>query len=369
MPFNTRWWLAILMILGSQQVGAVTYDVYHSYYTKGPFCSVIGGACAADPDFDGGFFQNPAVLTATGSQVDFDFDLETGVPLEPGVTTSEADRQDSLMGAIAAATDTLALGVSATRIDTAATSSAPNIVAIQMQSQQTQLNIPFAYHVSGSWDVGATLILFQNKISSDVTAGAPLQFQNQSQPGFSMGARIGALYRQQENIYYGSWIQTPINFHQTQAVSGTINGQPYNFSDSEDLHIPLVWAFGASWRPADHQITYLVQGDFIAPTPDGYLQSFDAVTANLLNRPLTPKGRGWAFEPRLGLKQPLSEHWTLFAGTYYENGRAEGVAGRPHLTSGLSYKIPWGLRYWDILELMAGVDVAKDFTQILLTFR
>jgi hypothetical protein len=348
---------------------ATTYDIFHSYYTKGPFCSVIGGACAADPDFDGGFFQNPAVLTATGAQVDFDFDIETGVPLEPGVTSSESDRQDSVMGAIAAASDSLASGFSITRFDTTANSTIPNELTVQTQAQQTQLNIPFAYHVNAKWDVGATLILFENHNALSVQSGSPLLFQDMSQKGFSFGARIGALYHPQENIYYGSWLQSPITFHQSDQVSGMVQNQEINFVDNEDLHIPLIFAFGASWKPHDHKVTYLIQGDFIAPTPSGYLQSYNAITANLLNQSLTPKGRQWAFEPRLGLKQPFSEYWTFFAGTYYENGRTAGIGGRPHLTSGISYKIRWDLPYWDIVELMAGVDVANNFTQFLLTFR
>ena len=101
--------------------------------------------------------------------------------------------------------------------------------------------------------------------------------------------------------------------------------------------------------------------DVIGPTSNGYLFSYSNFTdATLPER--REKGRSIFIEPHVGARLRLSNRLRAHLGSYFENARWQDAYGRVHGTLGLSYSL-WGL------DWIAGVDSAKDYTQLFFTFR
>ena len=104
----------------------------------------------------------------------------------------------------------------------------------------------------------------------------------------------------------------------------------------------------------------------IGATPGGVQRTYDSfVSETASTSVLRGKGQRLAVEPRLGFRTPIffspGSYW--HAGTYYEASRWEKTAGRVHATSGLSH------RFTKWFELIVGADFARDYQQILLSFR
>ena len=93
--------LSGMMVFFCEYSSARYYDLYRADYTKGSYCSAIGGACASDIDFDNSFFQNSASLTAGGADFDYDYDYIEGNNLEPGMKGANSVSETSFMFAIA----------------------------------------------------------------------------------------------------------------------------------------------------------------------------------------------------------------------------------------------------------------------------
>ncbi len=339
----------ILFYLLIFKVFAIEYDLFTSEYPKGAFCAAIGGACAGDPDFDHGFFQNPAALTSQDEFWDFDFDFSTSNSLENGITGNNRVSQDTGLGALAFSNGKFGYGISYTE-DNISVSQTSNL---QTTAHNYFLSIPLSYALSKKIHIGVALtgFLHTETLMSSADSG---QIHAQQDP--SIGFTFGGLYLHNSVLSFGSWFRTPLDSH----VDRTLQSPSY--MDQIGVHLPWIFALGAGYRPFEDQTSFTFDLNLIGQTSGGMAPSYDTIVH-------IPKGRDLVVDPRLGFKTPWfkDSKGTLLLGCYYANSRTEGFKGAVHGTAGVAYRvlIPWV----DSLEFMAAVDLAQDYSKVFLTFR
>lgn len=374
--------LSGMMVFFCEYSSARYYDLYRADYTKGSYCSAIGGACASDIDFDNSFFQNPASLTAGGADFDYDYDYIEGNNLEPGMKGANSVSETSFMFAIAYSKRNWGIGLSVSeqRDEVDATTSliddqgATQLLRTISTANTWVINIPLSYRITRQFHFGAALVtMFQHQeVKPEGTDTFSSTAAAQSGPSF--GASLGSIYEFSPFSRFGIWARTPITYYLTQDISTAAFGSKIDYHEDIGLNLPLLCAAGYSFNPWEDKAVFMFDLNYVGVTRDGNLLSFDTFsseTSQAGNRKVIAKGRKPVVEPRMGLRTPWwhGSNGTLMLGSYYENSRWENYRGRPHLTGGLAYKLPFHVPLLDEVELMAGFDVAKDYQQIFLTYR
>ena len=350
---------------------ARVYDMYRADYPKGAFCSVIAGACASDPTLANAFFQNPAAITADHKvNWDFDGDYTQSANLEPGMKGSNTVSESQLMGGVAYGFDNWGIGFSFSGRLNSVKSSVSVIddqdltrqVGVKTEADTFEFNVPFSRAIDSNLSVGASL--FATLYAQGITvADATDSVSNNS--GLSFGLSLGVLRQFNSRFRVGSWFRSPVTNYNSIQISDAKSGTTLNYSEDFALHHPWILATGISFMPWEDQRTFFFDLDLIGPTLNGNLLTYDTFSSSLEDLNVRQKGRSMVIEPRLGFRTPwyLDPRGMIHAGTYFETSRWEGFMDRLHVTAGFSYNaLSW-------LELMAGVDVAKDFFQLFLTFR
>ncbi len=353
-----------LFVIGAQ---ARVYDLYRADYPKGAFCSAIAGACASDPTLENAFFQNPAALTASGNaDWDFDGDYNSSSSLEPGMKSQNETWEDQFMGGFGWSNGEWGIGIGFAGIqdnvdanvtltdDVGFTHNFP----LSSHSTSLEIHLPVSYRL-GKFSLGAALVANSFKFSID--------------PGLNsldvrMGFILGVTEQPLPNFRWGAWWKSPVTNYVNTGFDVPAFGNTLVYNEDLAIHHPWILATGASYMPWYDARTVYFDIDTIGTTDHGYLLTYDTYSStNLGRKTLRKKGRHVAFEPRLGYRMPwpwpANNKGTLHFGSYLETSRWEGLPDRLHYTSGISYQV----LNW--LELMGGIDVAKDFTQLFLTFR
>ena len=325
------------LFLGAVPLRAVTYDTYSMTETNGSFCGVVGGACVGDRDFDAGFFKNPAAFSAGSPNFDFDFDVDLDQThnREPGLTGIEAYGSRQVMGALAFSTNMFGLGLSYVATDS------------RWQGPQSQArlinhvaHVPVSGRLSGEWQIGIDSSLIWNELAEN----------NQAyHTGLGFGLGVGVLF-QGPRTTWGGRVDLPTRVRSVGRAG----------AQSETFVSPAALAIGAS-RNLRVGLVGLAEVEVIGTSPGARLFS---------GREDAPcKGGTLKFAPRIGARQMLTSHVTGFGGAFLEVARTAGAADRAHLTLGVSYKVPLTLEWWDVAEFMAGVDLARGYERVFLTFR
>ncbi len=371
----------LLGILISQNALARYYDLYRADYVKGPFCSVIGGACAADIDFDNSFFQNPASLTAGGSNWDYDYDLIQNNNLEPGSKPGNDVNASTFMGALAFSGQKYGLGLAflkqSTKVSALGTFSddaAGGIALFQTTTTASiyQFNIPFSYRVSSDFNIGISLNAIFLTDDTSVTGGGGSASNSADQIGPSLGLSIGGIYRLSPKFITGGWLRNPMTFYSKQTIATNSPFTKFSYSEDVALHYPWLWAIGIGWTPWQDKNGIYFDLNYVGTTTDGYLLTYDNFAAAEATSRLTRKGKYAVFDPRLGIRLPWykGSNATISLGSYYEHSRWEGIDGFMHYTAGFAYRFPnFKFLMFDGAEIMLGGDFAKDYTTVFLTYR
>ncbi|MBC7385530.1 MAG: hypothetical protein H7301_05105 [Cryobacterium sp.] len=354
---------------------ARVYDLYRADYPKGHYCSAIGGACAADPDLENSFFQNPAALTAREPTWAFDGDYNGSSNLEPGMKESNDVSESSVMGGIGWAGDLWGMAIAFSGRQERVASSVSVVdengftqrFPLAARSRSFDLRIPLAFRASHKFSLGGAVSasLWSQTLTGE--NGSRAVASPQSAP-IQWGFRFGGIYQPLRSDWeFGSWFKLPSTRNirielDTQAYSNQIQ-----YREELALHDPWIWAVGARWNPGSRGKIFLAELDAIGPTTDGFLLNYDTFAAALGEGRIREKGRTVAIQPRIGFQAPidvgLSVPPRLLLGSFYETSRRSGLRGRLHATMGIAYQAFSGI------ELMIGGDFAKDFTQIFFTFR
>lgn len=365
----------------SHPASARAYDLYRADYFKGAFCSVIGGACAADNDFDSSFFQNPASLTAKGGNWDYDYDFIKDNNTEPGTDTANVNSQVTFMLAAAYSTEKYGLGISLTRVnhrvdahaafyDDAA--GAPIVFDTATRASNYQINAPFSYHFSRRLNLGATLNLnfFQQK--TEITNSSTASYRSSSAFPVGLGFTLGAIYSLNERLNLGTWIRSPITYYYDQSIQASSSFTRFSYQEDMALNEPLVWAIGAAWTPWGNGTVFYYDLNVVGTTADGNELGYDSFATAAGSDRLVSKGRKIVIDPRIGARIVLPRYptATLSLGAYYENSRWAGSDGFTHATGGFAYKFPnFKFLMFDGVEIMAGLDVAKNYKTFFFTYR
>jgi len=373
---------AVWIIVGifvSAPAWARYYDVYRADYIKGAFCSVIGGACAADIDFDNSFFQNPASLTAGGSDYDYDYDLITGSNLEPGMKGSNDVSTSTFMGGLAFSGQKFGIGISflkqttsVSALGTFSDDASGGFAQFKTQTDATiyQVNLPFSFRVSSNYNLGIAITAISMSIGTSVTGGSSSTASMQDFPSF--GVSVGGIYRLNSNFITGGWLRTPMTFYTTQGISTKSSFTKFDYSEDIALHYPWLWAVGVGWTPWKDKNGIYFDLNYVGATEDGYMMTFDNFASAEASNRLIRKGTDPVIDPRIGIRLPWyrGSNATVSLGSYLENSRWIGFDGLVHYTAGFSYKFPnFKFLMFDGVELMFGGDFAKDYTTVFFTYR
>lgn len=377
---------ALIIVLGmvpSTPAIAHMYDLYRADYVKGSYCSVIGGACAADLDFDSSFFQNPASLTAarvSDYDWDYDYDLIQGKNLEPGLKKNNDVQQETFLAAFSYRQRNWGFGLSFTQqvdkigavasfYDDAA--GAPVNFRVNTTASTTMVNIPISYRFSDRFSLGVTLVsLFQRSKVGVSGNNASSSTNSQNLP--AVGAAIGGIWQMSPYFRTGGWVRSPITYYYSQQISTSSAFTKFSFNEDIGINYPSMWAVGAAWNPWKDKRTFSFDLNVVGTTTNGYLLSYDNfATAQAVSR-IEQKGRKEVVDPRIGYRGPwwTGSRGTLSLGAYYENSRWAGYPGILHATAGLAYNMPWfKFLIFDGIELMAGLDISKDYQVLFFTYR
>lgn len=367
----------IFIAASSSLAQARVYDIYRADYTKGPFCSTIAGACASDVDFDSSFFQNPASLEAGRENWDYDYDFNKKNSLEPGAQKDNEAEESTFMAGFIWAGEKWGAGLSftiqndnvqskASLTDDQGRSQAINVSA---QASTYIFTAPLAYKYSNKLSFGtAVSFLYQNH-NIDVAGvnSSSKPFSNLPTPSFTMGT----IYKYSENLRLGSWFRTTSSYGYSMNLDFQSFGNQLTYKEDINLVFPWMLAIGASYMPFEDERTLFMDVDVVGATTNSYLMSYDTFTNLVNDKNLVKKGRNIVAEPRLGWRSAFGRESkaTYSLGLYYENSRWEGEDGRMHCTGGVSYKWPLQFLIFDGVELMVGIDAARDFYQFFLTYR
>ena len=174
---------------------------------------------------------------------------------------------------------------------------------------------------------------------------------------------LGAYWKYSPNLHLGSFLRIPNTIRETVQFQATVASSNISYYEDVALHNPWVIAFGASFN-LEHDWVFFFEGDFIGPTQGGFLLSFNTLSSAVNENDLVGKGHNVVFESHIGARKSIY-HQKLIAhmGSYFEPSRSQWHSGRLHATSGLSYK------FSDWLEIIGGIDVAKNYKQLLFTIR
>ncbi len=349
---------------------ARVYDLFRSDSPKGAFCDAIGGACAADVDLANSFFQNPAVLANGKSDWDFDGDISAKSNLEPGLNLGNLGDETESNGGIGYSTGKIGLAASMSwqkdSYDGALTifddSGLPLRTQITSTASLQQFNLPLGFLVSPRLSFGITPSLLYHKQELRITGSTEATASNPSSQGF--GLKIGSLYRHDEKLRFGTWLQLSSTLYERQRFIAQVEATRINYLEDFALHFPWVWSLGAAFETTRNFIFYL-ENDLIGATQDGHTLTYDSLSTagDTADRKLPVKGKSVVAQPHWGMRKLLFNRFTLHFGGYYETSRWEGNSGRLHTSAGISYKIG------DWLEVIGGLDVARRFTHVFFTFR
>jgi hypothetical protein len=344
------------------------YDTYRADYFKGAFCSAIGGACAADNDMISGLFQNPAALATGEATWDFDGDYASRGIVEPGTVSGNNGAVDSsAVGGLAYSTGKWGMGLSFiwrhSNVDSATTiyedSGKKLGTRLYGDVYTTQFRLPIAYHFNGGGSVGVTFVV--NHQFEELNISNPVNVL-QTQPSTTqLRILVGGLLPLSPDLRLGTWFRLPSNIADYIAFSSPTTGF-VSYKEDFSQHSPWIWALGGAYQASPTWNLY-AENDLIGPTRQGYLFSYSVFTVDSTNTALTEKGHSIVFEPHLGARHKFNEKLRMHMGAYFENSRWEKVAGRVHGTGGISYQVG------NLVEVIAGADIARRFKQIFFTFR
>ncbi len=359
-------------LLSPREGSARVYDLYRADYTKGAFCSAIAGACAADEDVENAYFQNPAALSASQKGLSFDGDYNGSSNLEPGMKGTNEVSESQFMGGLGWSFPRWGFAISvAGRKDRVLS----NVSLIDDQgltkkfplttdSTNIQIHLPVSYQIYPDTSLGVAVSLESVSESIQGSSGTRASISQVGLP-IRIGLRFGAILHPSKKLRLGSWLKTPISNYAVIDFAAQAFSNQLNYHEDVAYHQPWIWAWGAQWNPWSDRRAFLMDIDIVGPTSDGFLLTYDSFSTALGDSRIRAKGRSVIFEPRLGFRTPWysGSKGTLLLGSYFEASRHEGLAGRAHVTGGISYPIG----NW--FELMAGGDIAQDFAQIFFTFR
>lgn len=357
----------------SASAEARVYDIYRADYVKGAFCSVIGGACASDSDFDSAFYQNPAALTATEANWDYDWDFAENNSVEPQMDKQNQVQENVYSGAFAWAGDKWGLGLSVAyqsdhvESHASVTDDNGNSQGVDLTTDASTyfINIPAGYRVSREWSVGAgvSFIFHDEKFETSGTSGEASVKGLKPSPG--VGIFFGALYMPSPSIRFGTWFKSAMSYFEQINIHLSSVGNTIDYTEQAQLHVPWIWSTGMSWMPWEDQKTLLFDLAAVGWTYQGYLLNYDNFAGAIKAEKLISKGHKVTVEPRLGWRSPwwTGSKGTYMVGSYLEPSRTEGYNDRLHGTLGVSYSLA------TYFELMVGVDVSRDFAQIFITYR
>jgi hypothetical protein len=367
--------LFLLTLLFATSAEARVYDLYRADLPKSAFCSAIGGACSADPDLESGFYQNPASLTAGEPSWNFDFDYNGTGNTQLGAKSSNSVYEGNYSGGMGWNHGDWGIAIafiekqSETDSSVSVTDSRGLTQNFPLVATSTSLDvrIPLSYRINPRLSLGFALsATFWNQGLAGGN-GSRAVVTRQSSP-IRWVARLGGIYHEpNSNWSYGSWFKMPATRYTHITFDTLADSNSLHYDEDIALHDPWVWALGSRWTPWSDERALMADFRMIGPTPMGYQLTYDTFAAAFGESRLHTKGRTLAYEPRLGYQMPThfkeGRKSLLMMGTFYEGARSDGPSGRIHFTGGLSYEIFSGF------EVMIGGDVAKNFTQLFLTFR
>ncbi len=361
--------MLFLLLFISEPAMARVYDLYRSDRRfKGAFCTAIGGACAADADIITGVFENPAALATGESNWDFDGDYSNKSHLEPGMKLSNDVSETSGVVGASFSTGKFGIGMAFARqvIDVQTDLKIyshlglPKTTRVTNKATLTQFRLPLGLQVNSrlSFGIGFSVSSHHQELSLST---APQDINEASSP-LSMSATIGALYQLLPSLRLGSWIRFPSTIYESIAFTSQSPGTSITYREDLALHYPWIWAMGTQLN-LNSRNTLFFEADTIGTTENGYLLSYDTISAALSDSSLRAKGRWIVLEPHIGYRYGLSEKTKLHLGTYYETSRWVGLPGRLHGTGGVSYLA------FELVDLIAGIDIANGYGQFIFTFR
>ena len=361
--------LFFLLLLASSSAQAREYDLYRpDWRFKGGFCSAIGGACAADEDLVTGIFENPAALTNGDENWDFDGDYSQRVNLEPG-TGDRTNRNESVGilglgystgrfgfgGAVAARVENVDGDLTVT--DAAGTS---QTLRAHDRIATLQVRLPFAYQLTTALSLGATVSFnHRREYISEIGNDEP---SDTAVSGLSVGLTLGAQYAYSPRLRFGTWFRFPTHLYESVLLTTKAPAPVINYREDVGLHNPWIWALGTQVSVGEASQLY-GEADFIGATRDAFQYAFTRYTAEQSADGLRRKGRRVAVEPHLGYRTSLGKSFRLHLGTFYETSRSDGIAARVHGSAGVSFEV------FKLFDLIVGIDVARKYSQLILTFR
>ena len=352
---------------------AFTYDMYRNDYAKGAFCTAIAGACAADIDPANSYFQNPASLEMGEPGLNFDGDYKPADNIEPGMKTSNQVTENTFMGGVGYAGDQFGWAFSISGRTNNVKSNASFLNELDqvrtLASEDSNLtllfNIPVAYRINSDLSVGASLngIYYSEKITVEGAKVSATSAVNKF-PSFSL--RFGSIYRLSPYFRIGGWLRTPMTFSVVQDLNYSTSTFSVNSSERVDLHYPFMSSIGLSFMPFADKRTILFDLEFVGTTLYGFertLDTFDSASNTSVKR---AKGHKMVIQPHLAWRSPWTEGslGTYYLGTHYESSRWEGLSGRIHGVTGVSYVV----KSLDIETILA-IDLASDFVSLQVSFR
>lgn len=362
--------LIILSFLLAPPSWSRTYDLYRPDYFKGAFCSAIGGSCAAESDLIAGLFQNPASLITGKEDWDFDGDFVAKSNLEPGMKSGNDISETTAVAGFGYSWQKFGTGIAflykkdsvtsdLTIFDDSASSQKTKT---QTHASSLQVRVPFSHVITPELSLGMAVSVLNHKQNLNIeSAASGVTPTGDTKIGLSFGAMVSL----PPNFQFGSWVRLPRTLSEHLEFKSTVPGTTVNYSEDLDLHYPWIWANGLKWT-ATNSATFFLEGDLVGLTEKGFLLSYDSLSASVGEKGLTEKGRSITFEPHAGARFNVSGDGKLklHLGSFYEPSRSQGFSGRTHYSGGISYILGH-----DFCEILAGVDLAKNLSQILFTIR
>jgi hypothetical protein len=347
---------------------ARVYDMYRADYPRSAFCVAVGNACVAETAVENSFYQNPAALTSGEEDWNFDGDYSSHSNLEPGQRASDASESRASGGvgyshgrfgyAVAFYWQRDYVNAPLTVYDD---SHLPRQTSVTARSLAFQVKVPLSYQLQPGWSVGVALALFKHSQEIGVansTSGAPA-----SSHDTKLGLSIGTNVHLSERLYFGSWLRLPRTLYESVGIATTVASTSISYQEDFALHYPWIWANGVEFHPQDRLVLF-GEADLIGPTKHGRLLSYNILGSGGSARDgLVNKGHFLVIEPHGGARYSFTPKLKVHGGSYYEPSRTEDTHGRLHGTGGVSYA------FSEWFELIGGFDVAKDFSQFLLSFR
>jgi len=359
--------LFLFSLLQAAPALARDYDTYRSDYFKGAFCTAIGGACAADNDLVSGLFQNPAALATGEPDWDFDGDYASRDIAEQGVNGTSGAVDSSAVGGIGYSTGRWGAGLAfiwrRSSVNSPTTLVEDNGKTINTtlygNAYSAQIRLPVAYHFDNGGSVGITFSL--NRQDQRLDLIDPSEAVQNQPSSTELRFTVGGLMPISEKIRLGTWFRSGVTLADYIAFTSTSTGF-VSYKETFSQHAPWIWALGAAYE-ASPSWTLYAENDLIGNTPQGYLFTYSNFSASPPASALVEKGRSVVFEPHAGARHSFNEKLGIHFGSYFENSRWEKVNGRIHGTAGVSYQ------FGKLVEVIAGADVARSYTQLFFTFR